>query len=57
MKAAAAPVTKRAVSSIHPSLAKPPRPEKSRKTVSAVRKTLRFPYISATRPPSSISPA
>lgn len=34
MKAAATPVTKRATISIQPSLAKPPRPEKTKKTVS-----------------------
>lgn len=57
MKAAETPVTKRATSSIQPSVAKPPRPEKTRKTVSQIRNIRRRPSRSAARPPSRVNPA
>ena len=56
MNAAATPVTNRATSSIQPSVAKPPRPEKTRKTVSQNRNIRRRPSRSAARPPSSMKP-
>ena len=57
MKAAATPVTKRATTSIQPSVARPPRPEKTRKTASQSRNIRRRPSRSAARPPSRVKPA
>lgn len=57
MKAAAMPVTNRATISVQPSVAKPPSPEKARKTVSQSRNIRRRPSRSAARPPSSVKPA
>jgi hypothetical protein len=57
MNAAATPVTNRAVTSIHPSVASPPNPENSRKTSSDSRNTRLRPSRSAARPPSSMNPA
>ncbi|GHB81246.1 hypothetical protein GCM10010306_089600 [Streptomyces umbrinus] len=57
MNAAETPVTKRATISVQPSVAKPPRPEKARKTVSQVRNIRRRPSRSAARPPSRVKPA
>lgn len=57
MNAAETPVTKRATISIHPSVAKPPSPEKARKTASQNRNIRRRPSRSAARPPSSVNPA
>lgn len=56
MKAAAIPVTKRATISTQPSVAKPPRPEKSTKTTSQPMNIRRRPSRSAARPPSSTKP-
>lgn len=55
MKAAATPVTKRARMRVQPSSARPPRPEKSRKTVSQPRSIRRRPRRSAARPPRRVA--
>nr|WP_246281470.1 hypothetical protein [Fodinicola acaciae] len=57
MNAAQTPVTKRATMSSHSSLASPPGPEKTRKTVTKARNNRRRPSRSAARPPSSRNPS
>ncbi|CAM5594903.1 hypothetical protein STANM309S_01511 [Streptomyces tanashiensis] len=54
MKAAATPVTKRARIRVQPVSARPPRPEKTRKTVSQPRNIRRRPSRSAARPPRRV---